>query len=70
LYAEALNFSASLEEAKELITNTSIYDNDETTRELLLNQVIEGKNVVDVALPAIKALHDVYDAYLNKESDL
>ena len=69
LYAEALSFSASLAEAQELITNTSIYDGDEETRELLLNQVVAGKNIVDAALPAIKALHDVYDLYLNEESD-
>jgi len=69
LYEEALSFSASLAEAQELITNTSIYDNDEETREQLLNQVIEGKNIVDAALPAIKAMHDMYDLYLNEESD-
>ena len=68
IYAEASNFSKSLEEAKELITNTSIYDSDETTRELLLNQVIEGKNTVDAAIPALETLILVYDAYLNEES--
>lgn len=68
IYGELMLFSASLEEAKELITNTSIYDNDEATREMLLNQVTSGKNVVDAAIPTFETLLNVYDAYLNEES--
>ncbi len=69
LYEKANRFSQELAEAVQLITNTSIYDNDEVTRAALLDQILEGKSIVDEILPELQSLYNVYGDRLNTESD-
>lgn len=69
LYEKADRFSQELADAVQLITNTSIYDQDETTRAALLDQILEGKNIVDAILPEVQSLYNLYGDRLNADLD-
>ena len=55
LFAEANAYSTDLSAAIELVTNSSLYDDDEASREAILDQIVAGRNVVAKYLPEINA---------------
>ncbi len=55
LFADASSFTTDLEAAVELVTNTSLYDEDEASREDILDQIVAGRNTVTKYLPEINA---------------
>ena len=55
LSKKANALSSDLDTAIELVTNTSLYDDDEAIREQILDQILAGRNTVVKYLPEINA---------------
>jgi len=56
LYEQVNGIVTSLEEAVELVTNTSLYDDHQENRDVILDQIAQGRTVVDSYLDAVKAV--------------